>query len=106
MSAAFLTPAERSPLSTDSIRIVFELSDPDGLHQARFHTNPNITDKGQAKFSRGSPAFKASKRLNGQEMTVEFVYKLSKVDVQDLWLQVVDSQGHFGAKSFSVHPQK
>ena len=94
------------PPSADSIRIIFELSDPDGLHQARFHTNPNITDKNRAKFSRGSPAFKASKRLNGQKMTVEFVYKLSKVDVHDLRLQVVDSQGHFGTKSFSVHLQK
>ena len=94
------------PPRAESIRIIFELSDPDGLHQARFHTNPNITDKNLAKFSRGSPAFKASKPLNGQEMTVEFVYRLSKVDVHDLWLQVVDSQGHFGTKSFSVHPQK
>ena len=94
------------PPSADSIRIIFELSDPDGLHQARFHTNPNITDKNLAKFSRGSPAFKTAKQLNGQEMTVEFVYKLSKVDVHDLWFQVVDSQGHFGTKSFSVHLQK
>ena len=94
------------PPSADSIRIMFELSDPDGLHQARFHTNPNITGKNLAKFSQGSPAFKASKRLNGQKMNVEFVYKLSKVDVHDLWLQVVDSQGHFGTKSFSVHLQK
>ena len=94
------------PPSADSIRIIFELSDPDGLHQARFHTNPNITDKHRAKLSRGSPAFKASKRLNGQKMTVDFVYKLSKVDVHDLRLQVIDSQGHFGEKSFSIHPQK
>ncbi len=94
------------PPNADSIRIIFELSDPDGLHQARFHTNPNITDKNLARFSRGSPAFKAAKRLTGQDMTVEFVYKLSKVDVQDLWLQVVDSQGHFGTKSFAVHLQK
>ena len=100
-----ISPLEYPP-GAESIRIIFELSDPDGLHQARFHTNPNITDKNLAKFSRGSPAFKASKRLNGQEMTVEFVYKLSKIDVHDLWLQVVDSQGHFGAKSFSVHLQK
>ena len=94
------------PPSADSLHIIFELSDSDGLHQARFHTNPNITDKNLAKFSRGSPAFKASKRLNGQKMSVEFVYELSKVDVHDLWLQVVDSQGHFGTKSFSVHLQK
>ena len=100
-----ISPLEYPPRA-DSIRIVFELSDPDGLHQARFHTNPNITDKDLAKFSRGSPAFKASKQLNGQKMTVEFDYKLSKVDVHDLRLQVIDSQGHFGSKSFSVRRQK
>ena len=94
------------PSGTDSFRITFEVSDPDGLHQARFHTNPNITDKDRAKFSRGTPAFKASKRLNGQKMTVAFDYKIFKVDVHDLWLQVVDSQGHFRTQPFTVQLQK
>ncbi len=94
------------PSGTDSFRITFELSDPDGLHQARFHTNPNITDKDRAKFSRGTPAFKASKRLSGEKMTVAFDYKISKVDFHDLWLQVVDSQGHFRTKPFSVQLEK
>ena len=100
-----ISPLEYPP-SADSIRVIFELSDPDGLHQARFHTNPNITDKDLAKFSRGTPAFKASKQLNGQKVTVAFDYKISKVDVHDLWLQVIDSQGHFWTKSFSVQLQK
>ena len=101
-----ITSSLEYPPGSDKIHVRFELFDLDGLHQARFHTNPNITDKDfLAKFSRGSPSFKASKKLNGSNISVEFIYRLSKIDVHQLWLQVIDSQGHFNMESFSVSAQ-
>ena len=93
--------------SPNAIRLLFKVTDPDGLHQVQLLT-PTLS--GTAK---GFPELIACKRLNGTSSTVEFVVSKTifkhgdEVAFQggEVTLQVMDQQGAFSAESFYADPQ-
>ena len=100
-----LPPSLASP--SNSIRLRFKVTDPDGLHQVQLLT-PTLS--GPAK---GFLELIACKHLNGTSSTVEFVISKtifrygSEVAFQggEVALQVMDQQGDFSAKRFYADPQ-
>ena len=70
----------------DAIRLRFEVSDPDGLHQAQLHDNFGVI---------------ACQSISGQSSTVEFVTtKLITGSVTEIWLWIVDKHGNYIVRSF------
>lgn len=82
-----------------TIRLRFEIEDPDGLHQAQLHAN--IPDE----FLSGRQIIDCES-LSGENDTAEFVTsKLSgsaATAVTKVWLQVTDIHGNFTEQEFSV----
>ncbi len=70
--------------SPHTIRLQFEITDPDGLHQAIL-----------SQVSRTSAGVIAYKKLEGKETTVEFVTtELTVLDIR-VWLSLIDVHGNF-----------
>ena len=72
------------------IRLQFEISDPDGLHQAQLF----------APFG-GYPSVIACKRLNGERTTVEIV-TTELISGYDIILRVIDLHGNFTLHRFPI----
>ena len=74
----------------DSIRLRFEVADPDGLHQAQlfkpFGDDSSVID---------------CKQLNGKRMTIEFV-TTRLIGSNDIVLRVIDAHGNFTWHSFPI----
>ena len=73
-----------------SIRLRFEVADPDGLHQAQLF-----------KPFGGYPSVIACKQLNGKRTTVEFV-TTELIGGNDIVLRVIDAHGNFTWHSFPI----
>ena len=84
-----LSPSLVSPPNT--IRLRFEVTDPDGLHQAQLLTDAIEEDHGQT----GIPKLVSCKSLNGKSSTVEFVTTLLTSKNEYLHLEVMDVNGYF-----------
>ena len=79
-------PSLISPPNT--IRLRFEVADPDGLHQARLHTP--IVNVGSIPIG----DFLACKRLTGTNNTVEFVTTALPQKTKSVRLQMIDIHGN------------
>ena len=72
----------------NAIRLRFEVTDPDGLHQAQLHDDFGVI---------------ACQSINGQSNTVEFVTtKLIAGSVTDTSLWIVDKSGNYIQRSFPI----
>ena len=87
-SVQMLTSSLAAP--PDSIRLRFEVADPDGLHQAQlfkpFGDDSSVID---------------CKQLNGKRMTIEFV-TTKLIGSNDIVLRVIDAHGNFTWHSFPI----
>ena len=87
-SVQMLTSSLAAP--PDSIRLRFEVADPDGLHQAQlfkpFGDDSSVID---------------CKQLNGKRMTIEFV-TTRLIGSNDIVLRVIDVHGNFTWHSFPI----
>ena len=86
-SVQTLTPSLAAP--PDSIRLRFEVADPDGLHQAQLF-----------KLGADSSVIDC-KQLNGKRMTIEFV-TTRLIGSNDIVLRVIDAHGNFTWHSFPI----
>ena len=91
-------PSLASPPNT--IRLRFEVTDPDGLHQAQlFRQVPSATN---ISLRREAPSLIACKRLTGTTSTVEFVTtELTPAD-ETVFLQFIDVHGNTSGKTFPI----
>ena len=87
-SVQMLTPSLAAP--PYSIRLRFEVADPDGLHQAQLF-----------KPFGGYSSVIACKQLNGKRTAVEFV-TTELVGGNDIVLRVIDAHGNFTWHSFPI----
>ncbi|MXV82687.1 T9SS type A sorting domain-containing protein [Candidatus Poribacteria bacterium] len=81
----------------NAIRLRFEITDADGLHQAQFNgiPKPGISDFG--------PSLIACKSLSGKSATVEFITSDLKLPPDDYEiLSVIDKHGNFTTEYFSI----
>ena len=79
------------------IRLRFEVTDPDGLHQAQLHT-PEVE-----LYHLGLGGFLACKRLNGTSSTVEFVTTGLTPKSKFVSLIVMDVHGNFsGSQKYPI----
>ena len=91
------------PLAAPSyaIRLRFEVSDPDGLHQAQLQILPT------EQFEGTSPKIIDNKSLNSERATVEFVTTEliggSTTAATKVWLQVTDVLGNFTVQEFTIN---
>ena len=87
-SVQMLTSSLAAP--PDSIRLRFEVADPDGLHQAQlfkpFGDDSSVID---------------CKQLNGKRMTIEFV-TTRLIGSNDIVLRVIDVHGNFKEHRFPI----
>ena len=101
-----LTPSLVIPSAT--IRLQFEVTDPDGLHQAQLLKN----DYDQPG-SRGSKALLECKSLNNNRDTVEFVTNelpsnelpsnpADRANLNKVYLKVIDAHGNFRSWKFEI----
>ena len=74
----------------NTIRLRFEVSDPDGLHQARLHTPEVTVDVYNSRIG----GFLACKRLTGTRSTVEFVTTALPPKTESVSLQMIDVHGN------------
>jgi hypothetical protein len=87
-----------TPVSVgNAIRFRFEVTDPNGLHQAQLRTN--TTDDDPAP---GTPKLIDCKSLSGESRTVEFVTTLLTQKNQFVFLIVMDSQGNFTRREIPI----
>ena len=95
-----MLPPEISPPYT--IRLRFQINDPDGLHQVQL-----LTPATEVYEGRGDPKLLDCKSLSGNSNTVEFITTelisaLSEKDKLTIMLHVMDVYGNFGGKSFET----
>ena len=90
-------PSLVSPPNT--IRLRFEVSDPDGLHQARLHT-PEVTVDDTRNSRIGG--FLACKRLTGTRSTVEFVTTALPPKTEYVSLQMIDVHGNISWGGYPI----
>ena len=76
----------------NTIRLQFEVSDPDRLHQAQLFTN----EVGLA----------ACKRLNGTRNTVEFLTTYITPNTQSVSLVLIDNHGNISGKRFPINAKQ
>ena len=88
-----LPPILASPPNT--IRLRFEVTDRDGLHQAQLR----IRDFGH---SRRYGALIDCQRLTGVHDTVEFVTTALTPEIEEVTLSVIDVRGHMSEQSFPI----
>ena len=84
--------------SSNAIRLRFEVTDPDGLHQAQLKAD--TTDEDPA---RGTPKLIDCKSLNGVNSTVEFVTSLLTRKNKFVYLSVMDAHGNFIRNQFPIN---
>ncbi len=83
-----LPPTFAEPPAT--IRLQFEITDPDGLHQTQLY-----------KPFGGYPSVIAVQRLSGKSTTVEFL-STQLIGGDSISLRVIDAQGNFGGHRFPL----
>ena len=89
-----LSPTLASPPNT--IRLRFEVTDIDGLHQAQLRIPDFVFNFGQYVHMVNC------KRLNGRHSTVEFVTTALQPQIGSVTLHVIDMRGHMSKDSFSI----
>ena len=90
-----LTPSLAS--SSNAIRLRFEVTDPNGLHQAQLLANTISTDP-----ARGTPKLIDCKSLSGKSSTLEFVTTLLTKENKVVFLAVMDTHGNFTRHEFLI----
>ena len=89
-----LTPSLTPP--PYAIRLRFEITDSDGLHQAQLFTP-------LAPYNNSGPSLTACKRLEGKSSTVEFVTSdLTTLLNSYVILSVIDGHGNFTSKRYTI----
>ena len=89
-----LTPSLTPP--PYAIRLRFEITDSDGLHQAQLFAP-------LAPYYNSGPSLTACKRLEGKSSTVEFVAAdLTTLLNSDVILSVIDVHGNFTSKRYTI----
>ena len=80
-----------------AIRFRFEVTDPDGVHQAQLLTPATIRkqDQGQLKFL-------SCKRLNGETDTIELITNKLTVESDEVILSVIDVYGNFTSQIYPI----
>ena len=86
-------------LPPNTIRVSFEVTDADGLHQAQLQTTS--TDPEQ---SPGYPKLIDYKSLSGESSIVEFMTTQVTSKTDEVILQFIDSKGNFTLQTFSIKP--
>ena len=89
-----LPPTLASPPNT--IRLRFEVTDLDGLHQAQLQIPDFVVYSGQYKH------MVDCKRLHGRHSTVEFVTTKLTPQIEGVTLSVIDVRGHMSTHSFLI----
>ena len=89
-----LPPTLASPPNT--IRLRFEVTEPDGLHQAQLQI-PDFV-----KFSGQYLHMVDCKPLNGHDNTVEFVTTQLTPQIEEVTLSVIDVRGHMSRNTFDI----
>ena len=81
-----------------AIRLRFEATDPDGIHQAQLLTPATIRNQ-----DRGQPKLLSCKRLNGETDTIEIEFTTSQLTVnsRQVTLSVIDLHGNV---TLQTHP--
>lgn len=79
---------------TNSVRFVFDVTDPDGLHQAQFLI-PESHDSLLQKLQE-------SQTLNGQRDTVEFITTQLTPNTKSVMIRVMDKLGFYTKKKFTI----
>ena len=83
----------------NAIRLRFEITDPDGLHQAQLLTPATDEDEDM-----GSPKLLDCKSLSGESNTVEFVTsELAEGPANQISLRVIDKHGYFRQKIIGIN---
>ena len=90
-----LTPSLASPPA--NIRLRFEVTDPDGLHQAQLQRRGS-----GGGIARGYYSLIDCQKLSGQHATVEFVTDDLLGGNTEIKLQVMDMHGNFVAYQFTI----
>ena len=91
-----LPPSLTSP--PDAIRLRFEVTDPDGLHQAQLLT-PTLAGPAQ-----GFAELLSWEALNeSKNVTVEFVITTLTHDNETVSLRVIDRKGYFHSRAYSIY---
>ena len=82
-----------------AIRLRFEVTDPDGVHQARLLTLDTIR-----KQERWQPKLLNCKRLNGETDTIEIEFITSQltVDSREVTLSVIDVHGNITSQMYPI----
>ena len=89
-----LPPTLASPPNT--IRFRFEVTEPDGLHQAQLQIPDFVHYSGQ--YSRLIDC----QPLNGHDNTVEFVTTQLTPQIEEVTLSVIDARGHMSQNTFDI----
>ena len=84
----------------NAIRLRFEITDPDGLHQVQ------LFGPASGRRSRFGPGLIAYKRLNGQSSSVEFVTtEFSAGPDSEVRVAVIDVHGNFAKRSYLIREE-
>ena len=93
-TAIKMTSSGASPPNT--IRLQFEITDPDGLHQALLLAQ--VTDEDP-----GYPSVLDCKSLSGESNIIEFVTsELAEGPASEVWLHVIDGHGYFTRERIEI----
>ena len=79
---------------TNGIRFQFEVTDPNGLHQAQFL----IPESHESPFSK----LQDFKALKGQKNTIEFTTTQLTPKTVSVWFRVIDKHGYFTEQAFPI----
>ena len=92
-----MLPSLASPPYAIGLR--FEITDPDGVHQAQLLTPATITNQ-----DRGQPKLLSCKRLNGETDTIaiEFITNKLTAERNEVTLSVIDVYGTFTSQTYSI----
>ena len=80
----------------NAIRLRFEVTDADGLHQAQLLIPTTVTDPAPGTKSQGC------KSLNGQSNTIEFTTTKLTTKSNEIWLGVIDVNGNWTFERFLI----
>ena len=97
------SPSLSLTASPYEIRLQFEVTDPDGLHQGQLLTEFELGNWKEPQFPYNTAGLIACKKLNGESATVEFVTTLlAKGSGNLVVLKIVDVHGNFTSRSFPI----
>lgn len=80
--------------TNNGIRFQFNVTDPDGLHQAQFL----IRESHESPF----PKLHDFKALNGEKSTVEFVTTQLTPKTTAVWFRAIDKRGYYTEQAFPI----